>query len=141
MYSLLFYSFLISTIIFGIMQYVEKSSKESSNEIYDVQKHLMTVNNLIIFFMIFITCFALIYFAFSDNLDILTSLGIFEADQKSININDNMYDVKKKTNIDPSILKRINDPVKYGFEPYSGGSDMSSNDVSSNSSSDDDISE
>jgi len=86
MYSLLFYSFLISTIIFGIMQYVEKSSKESSNEIYDVQKHLMTVNNLIIFFMIFITCFALIYFAFSDNLDILTSLGIFEADQKSINI-------------------------------------------------------
>jgi len=141
MYSLLFYSFLISTIIFGIMQYVEKSSKESSNEIYDVQKHLMTVNNLIIFFMIFITCFALIYFAFSDNLDILTSLGIFEADQKSININDNMYDVKKKTNIDPSILKRINDPVKYGFEPYSGGSDLSSNDASSNSSSDDDISE
>lgn len=123
------------------MQYVEKSSKESSNEIYDVQKHLMTVNNLIIFFMIFITCFALIYFAFSDNLDILTSLGIFEADQKSININDNMYDVKKKTNIDPSILKRINDPVKYGFEPYSGGSDLSSNDASSNSSSDDDISE
>ena len=131
MYSLL-YSLIVSCILFGIVHYFEK--RDNTNEPYDMQKHLLTTNNLMIFSMIYIFCFALIYFAFSDSSDLLMSLGIYESDHKHIDIKDPVYDVKKKNVIDPSMLKRINDPLKYGFEPYSGGSDMSSNDASSVSS-------
>ena len=134
MYSLLLYSFLISSVLFGVLQYMDKNNKENSNETYEVQKHMLTTNNMIVFFMMFITCFALLYFAFSEDMDLFTTLGLFENDHKSINIKDPIYDVKTKTTIDPGILKRINDPLKYGFEPYSGGSDMSSNEDSSISS-------
>jgi hypothetical protein len=97
-----------------------------------MKKHLITSSNAILFFMIFITSFVLVYFAFDDG-DLLTSLGIYEDDHKRINIKDPVYDVKKNNTIDPTILKRINDPLKYGFEPYSGGSDMSSSDASDGS--------
>jgi hypothetical protein len=138
MYSLL-YSLLITLVIFGVAHYIEKGNIEQKGEIYDMQKHLITSGNAILFFMIFITSFVLVYFAFDDG-DLLTSLGIYEDDHKRINIKDPVYDVKKSNTIDPTILKRINDPLKYGFEPYSGGSDMSSSDISdgSNDSNDSD---
>jgi hypothetical protein len=128
MYSLL-YSLLITLVIFGVAHYIERGNIEQKGEVYDMQKHLITSSNAILFFMIFITSFVLVYFAFDDG-DLLTSLGIYEDDHKRINIKDPVYDVKKNTTIDPTILKRINDPLKYGFEPYSGGSDMSSSDAS-----------
>jgi hypothetical protein len=128
MYSLL-YSLLISLVIFGVAHYIEKGNIEQRGEVYDMQKHLITSGNAILFFMIFITSFVLVYFAFDDG-DLLSSLGIYEDDHKRINIKDPVYDVKKSNTIDPAILKRINDPLKYGFEPYSGGSDMSSSDAS-----------
>jgi len=128
MYSLL-YSLLITLVIFGVAHYIERGNIEQKGEVYDMQKHLITSSNAILFFMIFITSFVLVYFAFDDG-DLLTSLGIYEDDHKRINIKDPVYDVKKNNTIDPTILKRINDPLKYGFEPYSGGSDMSSSDAS-----------
>jgi len=131
MYSLL-YSLLITLVIFGVAHYIERGNIEQKGEVYDMQKHLITSSNAILFFMIFITSFVLVYFAFDDG-DLLTSLGIYEDDHKRINIKDPVYDVKKNTTIDPTILKRINDPLKYGFEPYSGGSDMSSSDASDGS--------
>jgi hypothetical protein len=133
MYSLL-YSLLITLVIFGVAHYIEKSNIEQKGEVYDIYSHLLTSGNAMLFFMIFITSFVLVYFAFDDG-DLLTSLGIYEDDHKRINIKDPIYDVKKSTNntIDPTILKRINDPLKYGFEPYSGGSDMSSSDTSDTS--------
>lgn len=133
MYSLL-YSLLITLVIFGVAHYIEKSNIEQKGEVYDVYSHLLTSGNAMLFFMIFITSFVLVYFAFDDG-DLLTSLGIYEDDHKRINIKDPIYDVKKSANntIDPTILKRINDPLKYGFEPYSGGSDMSSSDASDTS--------
>jgi hypothetical protein len=135
MYSLI-YSLLISLAIFGVAHYIEKSNIEQNGDVYDMQKHLITSSNAILFFMIFVTSFVLGYFIFDDG-DLLTSLGIYEDDHKRINIKDPIYDVKKSTTIDPTMLKRINDPLKYGFEPYSGGSDMSSDgtDTSSESSS------
>jgi hypothetical protein len=131
MYSLL-YSLLITLVIFGVANYIERGNIEQKGEVYDMQKHLITSSNAILFFMIFITSFVLVYFAFDDG-DLLTSLGIYEDDHKRINIKDPVYDVKKNNTIDPTILKRINDPLKYGFEPYSGGSDMSSSDASDGS--------
>lgn len=131
MYSLL-YSLIVSCVLFGIIHYLDK--RENINEPYDMQKHLLTSSNVMIFAMIFVSCVVLFYFAF-DGGDLLTSLGIYEDDHKHIDIKDPVFDVKKKSVIDPSMLKRINDPLKYGFEPYSGGSDMSSNDASSVSSS------
>jgi hypothetical protein len=134
MYSLLLYSLIITLIIFGIFQYIEKNKIEKANETYDVNKHLLNANNAVIFSIMFISCFAIVYFVFGDNLDIMFDLGILENDNKSITIKDPLYNVKHNKSIDPGILKRINGPLKYGFEPYSGGSDMST-DAESNSSS------
>ena len=138
MYSLLLYSLIISSIIFGVLQYIDKSNKEKAGEIWEMQKHLLTTGNAILFFMLFLTCMVLLYFILSDNNDFLTSLGIFEEEtpgtNKRINIKEPMYDVKRNSSIDPTMLKRIHDPLKYGFEPYSGGSDMSSSECSSSGS-------
>ena len=69
--------------------------------------------------------------AFSDDLDIFTTLGIYDNDYNS-----SSQEIKK-TNINPAILRNFTDPMKMGFEPYnSGGSKSnSSSDASSVSSS------
>lgn len=146
MYYLLLYSTILTTSIFGIMQYVEKNKLDNTDEPYDIRKHLFTQNNMILFFMLFIVCTFILYYLLYDDVDLTSLLGLGllfdspnDGTSKKINIKDKLYDVKKNASIDPTILRRINDPLKYGFEPYSGGSDMSSNsneDSSSDSDSD-----
>lgn len=139
MYSLILYSSIISSVIFGILQYIDKNNKESEGGEWDLQKNVLTSNNAILIFMIFITCTVILYFILGEESDFLTLFGLFEEDNsnnKKINIKEPMYDVKKSNSIDPIMLRRINDPLKYGFEPYSGGSsNTSDNDINSDSNS------
>jgi hypothetical protein len=145
MYKLLLYSFVVSSIIFSILQYSDKNNKEQAGETYEFSKHLFTMNNIVVYFMLFMTCMVILYFVLNDSSDLLSSfglLGLFESDvggsgtNKKIEIKESIYDVKKNTSIDPTMLKRMNDPLKYGFEPSSGGSDMSSNEASESESDD-----
>ena len=125
------YSIVISAVIFGVYHYFDSINRDTNDVPYDVNRDLLTINNIMIYFLIVSIVFFVIYMAFGDDLDIFTSLGIYEND------NNNSSLEIKKTNINPVILRNFTDPMKMGFEPYnSGGSKSnSSSDASSVSSS------
>ena len=129
MYILLLYSIVITSIIFGIYQYIDSINRDNDVQPYDINKDLFTANNIMIYIVILSIVFFVIYMAFGDDTDIFSSIGIFDNDHNSYEI--------KKTNINPSILRNTLDPMKMGFEPYnSGGSDGNSgSDASSAASS------
>jgi hypothetical protein len=125
------YSIVISAVIFGVYHYFDSINRDTNDVPYDVNRDLLTINNVMIYFLIVSIVFFVIYMAFSDDLDIFTTLGIYENDYNS-----SSQEIKK-TNINPAILRNFTDPMKMGFEPYnSGGSKSnSSSDASSVSSS------
>ena len=55
--------------------------------------------------------------AFSDDVDIFSSLGVFDNDNNSYEI--------KKNNVNPSIFRNTTFPMKMGFEPYNSGGSKS----------------
>jgi hypothetical protein len=99
------WSLIISIIIFGILQYIEydKDRKEYV---------LLKPKNAILMFMIYLISTILCYFAFSDNM--LAGINIMSGGGSSIDV-ENMVD---KTQVDPSVLKRIPDNFNTGFEPF-----------------------
>jgi hypothetical protein len=117
------YSIVISTLIFGAYQYFDSINRDTSSpnfQPYDINKDLLTANNIMIYVIILSIVLCVIYMAFSDDTDLFTSLGIFDNDHN------NLYEIKK-TNVNPSIFRNITCPMKMGFEPYnSGGSDGNS---------------
>ena len=125
------YSIVISAVIFGVYHYFDSINRDTNDVPYDVNRDLLTINNVMIYFLIVSIVFFVIYMAFSDDLDIFTTLGIYDNDYNSSSLE------IKKTNINPAILRNFTDPMKMGFEPYnSGGSKSnSSSDASSVSSS------
>ena len=125
------YSVVISTLIFAVYQYIDSLNRDNNVQPYDINRDLFTINNIMIYMLIVSVVFFIIYMAFSDDLDIFTTLGIYENDNNSSSLE------IKKTNINPAILRNFTDPMKMGFEPYnSGGSKSnSSSDASSVSSS------
>ena len=97
------WSFVISIIIFSILQYFEKE-KEGDRYI------LFKIHNIILFFMIYLISTILCYFIFSS--DVKSSL-IIGGDNNIFN------EIKNNTQIDPSVLKKIPDNFNIGFEPFS----------------------
>ena len=145
MYYLFLYSLLISVIIFTIIQYIDRSKQDLNNPNQDLMQTLLTKNNAILFFMLFLVSTVVLYYILYDDNDIFSLFGLLDVSpsdtSKKFQIKDSLYDVKKTVSIDPTMLKRINDPLKYGFEPYSDASDSSHHEASSSSSSASDISD
>jgi hypothetical protein len=118
--------------LFGFYHYitVKKEYEEDPYKKYDILSDLFSVNNIVIFTIIYSVSFALIYFSFDDKTDILSMIGVIDNDYSKLN------NIAKTTLINPNILKNTTEPMSAGFEPYnsSGGSiDSSDSDNSSNS--------
>ena len=117
------YSIVISTLIFGAYQYFDSINRDTSTpnvQPYDINRDLLTANNIMIYVIILSIVFCVIYMAFNDDTDLFSSLGIFDNDHN------NLYEIKK-TNVNPSIFRNTTFPMKMGFEPYnSGGSEGNS---------------
>jgi len=118
MYYIL-YAFILTIILFSIIQYVEKNKIDNAQEeIYDVKIHLFTINNFVVFFMILLINTIIFYYTL-DNTDegdinnIFNMTSLLKEDTKK------EIKIKNSSKIDPTILKRINDPIKHGFEPMS----------------------
>lgn len=119
MYYLL-YAIILSIILFMIVQYVEKNKRLNTDEEYDINIHLFTMNNLTVFFMILLLNTIIFYYSL-DNSEDDDIMGLFGLNINDIVKKDNKKEIKIKNNskIDPTMLKRINDPIKHGFEPVS----------------------
>lgn len=111
------YSVVISTLIFAIYQYIDSLNRDNDIQPYDINKDLLTINNIIVYMLIVSVVFFIIYMAFSDDIDIFSSLGVFDNDN-------NLYEIKK-TNVNPSIFRNTTFPMKMGFEPYNSGGSKS----------------
>jgi hypothetical protein len=111
------YSVVISTLIFAVYQYIDSLNRDNSVQPYDINKDLLTINNIMIYVLLVSTIFFIIYMAFSDDVDIFSSLGVFDNDN-------NLYEIKK-TNVNPSIFRNTTFPMKMGFEPYNSGGSKS----------------
>lgn len=99
------WSLIISIIIFSILQYIE----------YDKEKKdyvLFKPKNAILMFIIYLISTILCYFVFSDNM--LSGINIISGSGSSVDV-ENMID---KTQVDPTVLKKISDNFNTGFEPY-----------------------
>ena len=134
MYILIFYALCVTLILFGFYHYitVKKEYEEDPYKKYDILSDLFSVNNIVIFTIIYSISFALIYFSFDDKADILSMIGVTDNDYSKLN------NIAKTTLINPNILKNTTEPMSAGFEPYnsSGGSIDSSDSSDSGNSSD-----
>ena len=101
MYILIFYALCVTLILFGFYHYitVKKEYEEDPYKKYDILSDLFSVNNIVIFTIIYSISFALIYFSFDDKADILSMIGVTDNDYSKLN------NIAKTTLINPNILK------------------------------------
>ena len=136
---LLLYSIVVTLVLFGIYHYLErKNSDEADVKEYNIYNELLTFKNIIVVIIIFIFIFSLLYVAFDDGTTLSSALSIFDNEYTNLNI------LNKSNILDKDLLKKCNDPMKAGFEPYNSNSSASSaassvaSSVSSSVSSDED---
>jgi hypothetical protein len=125
--SILIYSIVISTLIFGIYQYIDSINRDTDSPPYDITRDILTVNNIMIYILILSIVFFIMYMAFSDENTLFSSLGIFDND------NSTSSNEIKKTNVNPYILKNTTDPMKLGFEPHNSGGSKSNSETDASS--------
>lgn len=136
---LLLYSIVVTLVLFGIYHYLDrKNSDEADVKEYNIYNELLTFKNIIVVIIIFIFIFSLLYVAFDDGTTLSSALSIFDNEYTNLNI------LNKSNILDKDLLKKCNDPMKAGFEPYNSNSSASSaassaaSSVSSSVSSDED---
>lgn len=120
---------IVAVIIFYIYYYINAKNEEEYIDEYEEPKSMFTIQNLVIFCIIYIFVFTLLYLAFDDGSSLI-SLGILENDYSKQN------KLNKSNIVDPSIIKNTSEPMKSGFEPYNSSSSDDS-DISDSSTSDD----
>ena len=126
---ILLYSLIVAVILFYIYYYINTKNEEEYIDEYEEPKSMFTIQNLVIFCIIYIFVFTLLYLAFDDGSSLI-SLGILENDYSKQN------KLNKSNIVDPSIIKNTSEPMKSGFEPYNSSSSDDS-DISDSSTSDD----
>jgi len=123
---ILLYTLIVSVALFAVYYYINKNNEDKNEDINETQS-FFTLNNFIIFCMIYVFIFSLLYLAFDDGSS-LASLGILTDDGYS-----KPNKLTKSNIVNPSVLKHNSDPMKSGFEPYN--SNRSENSVSSSETS------
>lgn len=126
---ILLYSLIVSVILFALYYYIDKNN-EDKNEDYNEKKEFFTINNFVIFSIIYVFIFSLLYLAFDDGSS-LVALGILTDDDYS-----KPNRISSSNIVDPAVLKNNYEPMKTGHEPYNSNSSDGS-DISDSSSSED----
>lgn len=129
---LLLYSIVVTLVLFGIYHYLDrKNSDDADVKEYNIYNELLTFKNIIVVIIIFIFIFSLLYVAFDDGSALSSTLSIFDNEYTNLNI------LNKSNILDKDLLKKCNEPMKAGFEPYNSNSSASSSASSSAASSSD----
>ena len=110
-------AFLLSLVLFAIIQFIEYNNSKNNDLIEKEQYSLFTLNNLLLFVIIFIVI-TIASFYLSPMISNF-NLNSFNFNQKggnpNVNSNVNATTIEE---IDPKILAKINDNFEVGFEPF-----------------------
>lgn len=123
-------SFIIAIIIFAIIQYFEYNKNNNDEEnIYNEPYTMYTINNCLLFVIIYVVLTIIAYYVYSANID-FSFLS-----QKTIKPLEQTAPTATTTGggndtIDPKILSKITENFNVGFEPYTSGNESES-DISS----------
>jgi hypothetical protein len=98
------YSFIITLILFIIIQLIEKNKNEK-------EYVLFTLNNVLIFVILFIISSIILYYVIGNEA---INLNIFDFNFKG----GSAASASSLNEINPEILTQIPDKVNVGFEPY-----------------------
>ena len=97
---ILLYSLIVSVILFALYYYID-TNNEDKNEDYNEKKEFFTINNFVIFCIIYVFIFSLLYLAFDDGSS-LVALGILTDDDYS-----KPNKISSSNIVDPSFLLKI----------------------------------
>jgi hypothetical protein len=133
-----FISFLISLVIFIIIQFIEyfkhlNEIKNNSDNYYIEPYTPFKLNNVFLFIIIYIVFTIGCYYLNPSNLKTLDFIDFNKFIGGNSNNNNKQSQNDIKNDIDPKILSKINDNFKVGFEPFNSDND---NENSSDNSSD-----
>lgn len=99
------WSVIITIIIFGVLQYIEREKDIKNYTLYKI-------NNIILIFMIYLISTIMCYFVFPESKSLNNEFSITNNREEEIN------NLINKSQVDPSVLKKIPDNINIGFEPY-----------------------
>jgi hypothetical protein len=124
-------SFIISIILFIIIQYLEynKTNNEYINNDDDYREpySLYTINNCLLFLIIYIVATIVAYYLYSANIDLsfLSQKTVKEA------IKQDMMSGGDNDNINPQVLSKITDQFDVSLEPFNSDSESDMSSISS----------
>jgi len=112
-------AFLLSLVLFAIIQFIEYNNSKNNDLIEKEQYSLFTLNNLLLFVIIFIVITIASFYLSPMISNFNFNLNSFNFNQKggnpNANANANPTTIEE---IDPKILAKINDNFEVGFEPF-----------------------
>lgn len=117
-------SLIVSIIIF-LFIYNKNKGNEYENSIMNnpPESKILSMKNILLFFIIYIVSTILSFYIFTSSLSISSLCPVFLLNLLTIpptaNIDNNIQNYKELYNdeIDPKILSKINDSIDIGFEP------------------------
>lgn len=124
-------SFIISIILFIIIQYLEynKTNNEyiNNDDDYSEPYSLYTINNCLLFLIIYIVATIVAYYLYSANIDLsfLSQKTVKEA------IKQDMMSGGDNDNINPQVLSKITDQFDVSLEPFNSDSESDMSSISS----------
>jgi len=120
-------SLIISLVIFVIIQIYEYRKKQLEETDYYEPYLLFTINNCLLFGIIYLVITIIAYYLYSSNLNILS---VFKNKIETTDIAETSKNIKE--DINPQVISKINDNFDIGLDPFNSDSDISS--ISSKSS-------
>lgn len=109
-----FFSFIISVILFIIIQYMEY--KKVNEDVNEEPYKLFKLANLLLFIIIYIVITIAIFYLNASNMNLLSFLdfsSLISVKNKTTTTNNDIKD-----DIDPKVISKINDNFDTGFAPY-----------------------
>ena len=121
-------SFLISIIVFIIIQFIEYNKNNNEQDPNYEPYNLFKTSNILLFLIIYLV-FTIGFFYLKPSLSLSSSFpSLFNSNE---NTNNNKMDGGVKEEIDPKVLSKITDNFDTGFAPFNSDDESSLSSISS----------
>lgn len=123
-------SFLISIIVFIIIQFIEYNKNNNEQDPNYEPYNLFKTSNILLFLIIYLV-FTIGFFYLKPSLSLSLSSSFPSLFNSNENTNNNKMDGGVKEEIDPKVLSKITDNFDTGFAPFNSDDESSLSSMSS----------